>query len=199
MSTLGTLRQRLRLDLRDTDAAAYRWEDASLDRHLLRAVREISLHVPWQRASLLEADGSRSLEVASLAGRLEVTRAESPPGRWPAALVPFREEGDVLHWLGPAPPPEGAPVRLVWHALHQLDAAGSSLPASLEDLAVTGAAGYAALEQVFATADSFNLGGPATPQVLRGLAESRLAVFQRELRRLDRRRRLRPAFLAPGG
>lgn len=198
MSTLPVLRARVRLDLHDTDPAAYRWDDATLDRHLLRATREISLHVPWQRASLLTADGSRSLDISGLADRLEVTRAESPPGRWPAAVLAFREEGDSLAWTGAEVPPDGADVRVTWHGLHHLDEDGSSLPAALEDLAVGAAAGYAALGQVFATSDTFNLGGPATPQVLRGLAEARLSAFRRELERLDRRRRVRTRHLAPG-
>ena len=39
---LDDLRDRLRQELHDEDSGAYRWQDAVLDRHIERAVRELS-------------------------------------------------------------------------------------------------------------------------------------------------------------
>ena len=45
---LSEMRTRVRQDLRDLDAADYRWSDAELDRHIEHGVRELSLAVPQE-------------------------------------------------------------------------------------------------------------------------------------------------------
>jgi hypothetical protein len=52
-TSLTTLRARLRQELHDEDAADYRWTDAVLNRHLARAVRELSLVLPREQKTAL--------------------------------------------------------------------------------------------------------------------------------------------------
>lgn len=49
MTTIATIRARIRQDLHDEDSSAYRWIDAVLDRHIGRSTNEYSLHAPWSR------------------------------------------------------------------------------------------------------------------------------------------------------
>ena len=64
---LSTMRTLVRRDLHDEDAANYRWTDSELDRHIGRAVKELSLAAPLEaKTSLTTAAGSRDLSLASL-------------------------------------------------------------------------------------------------------------------------------------
>ena len=49
MSSLATIRAEVRRDLHDEDAAAFRWVDTVLDRHIKRAVREYSMVSPLEQ------------------------------------------------------------------------------------------------------------------------------------------------------
>ncbi len=59
---LPTMRTRVRRDLHDEDAASQRWSDNELDRHIGRALRELSLAAPLEASSTLATRaGSRGL------------------------------------------------------------------------------------------------------------------------------------------
>ena len=115
---LPTMRARVRRDLRDSDAAQRRWSDDDLDRHVARAVRELSLAAPDEASSALTASaGSRDLDVSALADRVSIDAVEYPAGRWPRAFAAFSVWGDTLTLLvadapaggdrAPAPGPRG--------------------------------------------------------------------------------------------
>ena len=88
MPTIDDLRDRLRIELHDEDAGAYRWEDAVLDRHLLRAARELSFAWPReQKTALTTTAGSRDLSLSSLTDLVRVYAVEFPVGRYPASYV----------------------------------------------------------------------------------------------------------------
>src|SRR3970040_2991788 len=85
---LSTLRGRLRRELHDEDAAVYRWTDNELDRHLLRAVQELSLVLPReQKTTLTTTAGSRDVSIAALAAVVGVAAGEDPGGGWPLAYL----------------------------------------------------------------------------------------------------------------
>ena len=51
-----TMRARVRRDLRDEDATDERWSADELDRHLERALRELSLAAPREATATLPSD-----------------------------------------------------------------------------------------------------------------------------------------------
>ena len=66
-TTIASIPARVRQDLHAKDAAAYRWTDAVLDRHIGRAANEYSLHDPReQKNTLTTTAGSRDISVSTL-------------------------------------------------------------------------------------------------------------------------------------
>ncbi len=53
MTTLPDIRDRVRSDLRDLDADAARWSDAELDRHISRALADVSLAAPAEATTIV--------------------------------------------------------------------------------------------------------------------------------------------------
>ena len=186
------LRARLRRDLRDEDPAQQRWSDAQLDRHLQRAARELSLAVPLEAVATLTAPGgSRDLSLASLEGLVEVEAVEYPLGLFPPSYVPFSLWGGGLTLLGERVPAAGEQVRVYYTRLHTLDAITSTVPAALEDLLLTGAAAYAALEWAGYAANRVNVGGEDVWRRYLTWGERMLALFQQGLERHSRRSSVR--------
>ena len=98
---LSEMRTRLRQDLRDLDAADYRWSDAELDRHIEHGVRDLSLAVPQEaKATLTTSTGSRELSIASLEDLVSVEAVGAPRRRVPTGLR-------ALQRLGRHPDPVG--------------------------------------------------------------------------------------------
>ncbi len=186
MTTIVDLRAMLRVEL--SDSSALRWADADLDRHLLRAARELSLALPMRRRTELPTtSGDRVLALASLADLLRVAAVEYPLAAEPPELVRFqRRAGELL--LLTDEPPTGDPAAVYWDALHQLDASGTTLDAAQQEVVLLGAAGYAAQQLALASTDRVNLGGSDTPQRFAAEAERRLAAFRRLVLALGRRR-----------
>ena len=92
---LPSMRTRLRRDLRDTDPANERWPDGALDRHIERALRELSLAAPLETtATLGTVAGSRDLSVAALTDRVSIDDVEYPAGLYPPSRPPFSLRGE---------------------------------------------------------------------------------------------------------
>ena len=143
---LPSMRTRLRRDLRDTDPANERWPDEALDRHIERALRELSLAAPLEAtATLRTVAGSRDLSVATLTDRVSVDAVEYPAGLYPPSRPPFSLWGDTLTIEVGGAPGGGEAVTVHYSKLHTLNDAGSTLPRALDDLVATGAGAYAAL------------------------------------------------------
>ena len=190
--TLTELRIRLRRDLHDEDPAQYRWSDATLDRHVQHALREVSLAVPLEGvATLTTTAGSRDLSLAGLADLVSVEAAEYPVNRYPPCFVPFSLWEATLTLLVDAPPQGVEDVKVYYGRLHTLDDQGSTLPAYLEELVLAGAAGYAALEWANFAANRVNVGGVEVWRRYLAWGEVRLAQFHRGLARVGRRSALR--------
>lgn len=194
---LPSMRARLRRDLRDTDPANQRWPDEALDRHIERAVRELSLAAPLEAsATLRTVAGSRDLSVATHTDRVSIDAVEYPVGLYPPSRPPFSLWGDTLTLQLDAPPGGGEAVTVHYSKLHTLDARGSTLPTALEDLVATGAGGYAALEWASFAVNRVNVGGADTWRHYHVWAQERLAEFARALARHGRARRARSGVLA---
>jgi len=190
--TLPILRARLRRELHDEDAAAYRWTDAELDGHLEHAVRELSVAAPLEAKADLTASGtSRTLSLASLGGLVAVEAVEYPTGQYPPVYTPFSRWASDLALLVDAVPASGATVAVYYGKMHTVDATSSTLPSALEEAAVTGAAAYAALAWASFAINRVNVGGADTWRSLYTWGQERLAEFGRGLARHSRRNAVR--------
>ena len=190
MGTLATLRDALRVDLRDEDAANYRWSDGELGRHIGRAVRELSVVLPREQKTTLQTSaGSREISIAGLEELLRVAAVEWPVGEWPAAYRQFSVWQTTLTLLVEAAPAGTEDVAVYWERVHQVDETTSTLPVEHEDVALMGAAGYAATEWASFATNRANLAGPDVDRDYAIWGRSRLAEFSRQLRRLSSRLR----------
>ncbi len=189
---LGTLRARLRADLHDEDGAGARWSDDTLDRHIARAVQELSLAAPREAvATLSTSAGSREVSIASLDDRVSIEAVEYPAGQYPAAYADFSVWGDTMTLLTPSTPVAGEDVVVRYGALHTLDEDGTTIGERLVDLVATGAAAYAAIEWASFATNRINAGGDDTWRHYHTWGQERLAAFSKGLAKHGRERGLR--------
>lgn len=186
--TLPALRTRLRRDLHDEDPANQRWTDAELDRHLLRAVQEVSLAAPREaKATLMAPGGTRTLSVAALGDRVAIEAVEYPTGRYPVSYVAYSLWDQELTLLTEDVPAAGAQVTVYYGRLHAVDATSSTLPPTLEEAVLMGAAAYAALEWANFAINRVNVGGSETWRAYLAWGQERLAAYHKALARLARK------------
>ncbi len=194
MTTIADVRARIRKDLHDTDDSRYRWPDSQLDRHIERALDELSFAIPQEKtASLATTPGSRELSLSSLIGLVDVEKVEYPAGYFPPEYVDFSRWSDTLT-LNLDIAPSGEMAGLFYTARHTLDESGTSLPGFLEDLVCMGAAAYAAVEQSVFTIDRLN----TSEQVARDYEDwgrARLTAFTQLLYQYGRASRVRTRLL----
>lgn len=192
MTTLVTIRDRIRQDLQDIDPSTPRWSDDELDRHIAHALDEVSLAIPLELVEIIATTaGSRDIDVSGIEGLIDVEFAEYPVGQYPACRVPLTRWADVITLELAVAPTDGGDAAIGYTARHTLDGDGSTLPPFLEDLVVTGAAGYAVLEQSVNTVDTLNTGGPVVSERYEGWARARLIAFQQLLLQYGRANRVR--------
>lgn len=190
-TTLPDVRDRVRKDLHDTDALAYRWSDAQLERHIDRAMSELSAAMPQElTATLATTAGSRDLSLATLAGLIEVEAAEHPVGLFPPSYIGYSMWAATLT-LHSETAPAGEAAKLYYTARHALDGTGTTLSAFHVDVLVTGAAAYAALEQAVFLTDRVSTGGEGTAEGYGAYGRARLTAFQQLLHHYGRRNRVR--------
>jgi hypothetical protein len=195
-TTIATLRTTLRRELHDEDSANYRWTDAVLDRHLTRAVRELSLVAPLDTKVTLDTTaGSRDVSVSSIDGLIRIEAVEYPTGQWSPSYAPFSLFQSTLTLLTDAAPSAVQPLYVFAGKLHTLDASQSTLPAATEDVAVCGAAAYAALEWASFATNRANVAGTAAFDNYQAWGEERLRQFREALRGFGREARVRNASL----
>jgi hypothetical protein len=191
-TTLAQLRALVRQDLHDEDAAAYRWTDAVLDRHITRAMNEYSLHAPReQKTTLSTAAGSRDVSVASLANLIEIEAVEWPTGEFPPRRVAWSQWQDTITLDVVNEPNAVEDVNVFWTAMHTLDGTGTTIPQSDQDIVAAGAAAYAALDWTSYSVNRLNTGGDDVWGRYKALADERLRYFRAELQRVGRRNAVR--------
>jgi hypothetical protein len=186
---------RLRVELHDEDSNNYRWTDATLQRHLERAVRELSQVWPRERLSTLTATaGSRDIDVA-FDGLVRIEAVEWLVDQDPIQYVQWSLYADVLTLLGENVPSDADDVNVYWGALHVLDDAQSTLPTVTEEAVVQGAAGYAALEWANYAINRANVGGDQVQADYRRWAEAHIELFNAALQEFGKRARVRTSGL----
>jgi len=188
---LTEMRALVRRDLRDEDAGSYRWTDNEVDRHIARAVKEFSEHIPYeQRATTATTAGSREMDISSITDRIMVAAVEYPVDTFPRRYQPFSLWGDTLTLLGDEVP-DGSDAYLYYGKLHTLDTGSSTIPDQYEDLIAVGACGFAAVEWAVYATNRVNVGGMVTPREFLAWGNHKLRHFRNELKRLGRRNRVR--------
>ena len=188
---LTEMRTIVRRDLRDEDAANYRWTDNELDRHIAHTVKDFSEALPLeQKATTPTTSGSREIDISSLTDRIMVEAVEYPVGLFPKRYQRFAGWGDTLTLLG-SEVPDGSNAYVYYGKLHTLDAATSTIPQKFEDLIATSACGYAAVEWAAYAINRVNVGGTVTPEDFLTWGREKLSYFRSELKRLGRRNRVR--------
>jgi len=195
---LSDMRARIRKDLHDEDSQNYRWTDDELNRHIDRAVRELSLSCPLEtKATLTTNAGSRDLSLSALSGVVEIEALEYPVGNYPPSYIRFSVWADTLTLLIDSLPGDVQDVYVYYGKLHTLDADSSTIPAKLEDLVANGATGYAAIEWASFATNRVNLGGSDTWRNYLTLGQDRLAAFLKGLAKNSKKNTVRVHRLYP--
>jgi len=187
---LFEMRAIVRRDLHDEDVANYRWSDDEITHHIVHAVKELSEAVPReQKATVATVSGSRDIDITSLTDRIMVEAVEYPAGRFPKGYQRFSLWENTLTILGDEIP-DGSDCYIYYGKIHTLDELGSTIPVPLEDLVAAGAAGYAAVEWAAFAINRVNVGDNSAAEFL-AWGKERLNFFHNELKRLNRRNRVR--------
>ena len=188
---LTEMRTIVRRDLKDEDAANYRWTDDELDRHITHAVKELSEATPYQqKATKATTSESREIDISTITDRIMVEAVEYPVDKFPKRYQRFSLWADTLTLLG-AEVPDGSNADIYYGKLHTLDASTSTIPTKFEDLIAIGAGGYAAVEWAVYAINRVNVGGDTTPSEFLAWGREKLDYFKAELKRLGRRNRVR--------
>jgi hypothetical protein len=199
--TCTELLARLRVELHDEDSNNYRWTDATLERHIERAVRELSQQWPRERLSTLATvAGTRDIEVAALSDLVRIEAVEWPAGQYPPVYVQWSLYQTTLTLLTETEPSDIEDVKVFWGSLHLCDESQSTVPAVAEDAVVLGAAGYAALEWANFAINRANISGNQAAADYRTYGNVTLVRFQELLQEFGKRARVRVSGLfVPAG
>lgn len=189
MSTLATLRNDVRRDLRDTEVGGYKWSDEELDRHITRAVADYTEVAPAIGSVSQVAGESASYDLSATDGWLWCERVEYPADRSPRSTLAFEETTrGMVHLIdrlptGPGLPTPGEEVRFWYARQHTVDATICTVPYQHESLVTLGAIAYALLAYADYAIGRVN---PAScdPRNYRELGLVRLEQFRAELARL---------------
>ena len=193
---LSEMRTRVRRDLHDEDAGNYRWTDSELDRHIERAVRELSLAAPHEaKATLTTTAESRDLSLSTLADLVAVEAVEYPTDKYPPGYVAYSLWGGTLTLLVDEVPLSAQPVNVYYGEMHTLDADTSTIPPQLEEIVASGAAAYAAIEWASFATNRINVGGDEVWRQYLTWGQERLADFARALAQHGRRNAVRVRHL----
>jgi hypothetical protein len=183
------LRTTLRIDL--AEPTAERWTDDDLDRHIEHAVRDINRVAPRELVATdltIPDPATREVDISSLTDRIAVVAVQYPVDGQPRRLRHFEAWGDTLTLLTDTMPEAGASVLVYYTAAHSVTEEESTLPSHLEDIALTGAAGYAALEYAAYAMNRVTVGDGRTPEQFLAFGRDRLMQFRQDLTALKRER-----------
>src|SRR5262249_15156080 len=162
----------------------YRWADNALDRHLLRAVDELSEVWPDEKvASLTATAGSRDLSISTLTELVRIERVEWPVSQYPREYVLFSTWGTTLTLeTENTPSASTLAVNVYYGKRHQVERLSSTMAAEVEETVLLGASAFALLELADYTVNRVNTGGAGAASVYLGQGDERLARFRQSLR-----------------
>ena len=126
---------------------------------------------------------------------MRVYAVEYPVGRYPASFVAHSVFAGTLTLLTEQAPGSVEDVDVFWGAVHTLDGSTSSIPTVAEDIVLSGAAGFAAVELASFATNRANVGGPEMMRQYMDWGERLLRRFNESLREFGDRARVRPSSL----
>jgi hypothetical protein len=188
---LSDMRTLVRRDLKDEDAANYRWQDNEIDRAIGRAVAELSRYCPREmKSTIATVAGSREIDISTLTDRVSVDRIEFPIGETPRQFQRFSVYQDTLTLIGDAAG-DGSNCYIFWGKVHTLDGSTSTIPTRLEDVLALGAAAYAVLAQTQYRIDVAGHGGEQADRDYQSWGAAMLKEFISQLKRFGGSRKLK--------
>jgi hypothetical protein len=190
MANLEDVRGQIRAEAGEASGGEA-WSDEGLDRHITRALEELSAAWPREEtADIATTVGSRELSLATIAAdMLDVEAVEYPLGHYPPSMPAFGTWNGALQ-LHLDRAPDGSDARVHYTARHELDGEGTTLTAFQVELLVAGASGYAALERSVSLANRLATGDEAAEK-LSAYARARLTAFRQLLHQYGRKNRVR--------
>lgn len=184
---LVDMRALVRRDLRDEDAANYRWTDAEVDRAIQRATKEFSGYLPKEeKATIATTNGSRDISISTLTNRIKVHAVEYPVGKFPLRYQRYSLYQDTITLLGDTVP-DGTNCYIFWGKLHTIVADSSTIPVQHEDLVALGASAFAALAWGVYATDKVTTGGRDVDRDYQNYARTSLRQFFGQLKELKRK------------
>ena len=185
----------VRVDHLTIYGSAYKWSDDEMERHIRRALKDLSYYIPQEyRAELATIAGSRDIDIATLTDRVRVFAVEYPEDQFPPAYQRFSLWQDTVTLLGDRVP-DGSDCRVYYGKLHTIDMQSCTLPAHLEDLLSVGAQGYALQAYASFAVDRLNPDYRYAQEQASHDAGVLLDHFRRQCKRLGRQGKLRPTSL----
>jgi hypothetical protein len=145
--------------------------------------------------TLTTTAGSRDLSLSTLTELVRVEAVEYPVGDYPASYVQFSTWAQMMSLLVDQTPSGAESVDVYWGSLHTVDGSGSTLPTALEDLAVLGAGGYAAVEWANYAANRANVAGYEAFRQYESWGNDALRRFREQLQTLAADNRVRATRL----
>jgi hypothetical protein len=180
---LATMVANVRRELRDEDSGNYQWTNDELERHIARALEEFSEEIPYLQVTAKATTADVwTVDIASLADRINVIAVEYPIGEVPKKRVRFNLFGDTVTLLGDETP-DGSNCNIYWGTMHTLDVGSSTIPSRFERLVAVGAEGYALNAWGDYAINKVNLGGAETAAEYRASGNSKLKYFRNVLKR----------------
>ena len=188
---LSAMRTLVRRDLKDQDAANYRWQDNEIDRAIGRALAELSRYVPREmKNTIATVNDSRDISISTLTGRVSVDRVEFPIDEHPRQFQRFSVYVDTITLIGDVEG-DGKNCYIFWSCLHTLDGSTSTIPSYLEDVLTLGADAYAVLAQAQYRTDTAGFGGEQADRDYQTWGNAMLKEFKSQLKRFGKGRKLK--------
>jgi hypothetical protein len=188
---LEEMKTAVRRDLHDEDAANYRWTDDEIERHIEHALRLFSLSLPYDDSLITPTvAGSTEIDISAITDLVTVEAVEYPTGNQPAYYCRFRLRGNTVTLLD-GKIPDGSDARILYGKLHTLESSSTTIPPAFDDIIITGACGYAAVEWAVFAMNRVNTGGTDAPRETLDWGKQKLNEFNSTLKKIGRYGRLR--------
>lgn len=178
------MRTLVRRDLKDEDAANYRWTNDEIDRMVDRAIREYSRVAPYeQKATIATLSGSRIISVSTLINVIVYYAVEFLINKYPRQYQRFSLTGTDIQLEGEILG-DGSNAYVYYGKMHDIDATTWTIPVAHEYIIALGAEAYALLQYAGYLVNRANVGGLAAPLQMLRLGKYKLDEFANQLKKL---------------
>lgn len=184
--TLAELRVIVQGDL--TDATNVHWTNAEIDRSIRRSIYRYSEIRPLQQITTMVAADSREYSVAALPGLMEIERVWWPytvgtpeyPPKW-VRFELWADKKTIFLFTDERPSVGSGDLRIFYTSIQTISGLDGALvgtyPNEDEEIIITGATGYAAVQRARYVADTVNPSA-MTPELWVKWGNARLFEFE---------------------